>query len=550
MEQRQFPGKILTVLRWRQVALALLILALLGGGLWLRRVAWAETTHLRFQRDIVNGFFWGSQTVKEGNRLSPGTTPDSWRNFARGYFGLYERVEREAYENNYYLDYPPLRLLAMSVWARSVRAKFPGAEDGTPEYVEPLLLVNLFCELLAAGGIFLLVRLGVRRAFGATDSGLLHRLPPAERGTICGLLAASVVWLEPSLILDAHAWPQWDVWILPFYIFAALAALTRRWFWCGCLLALGGMLKGQLLFVTPFFFFWPLWQKRWARAGRVLAGFVGTFALVVSPWLLRNATAWVLVAATGLGTLAFFWQRRSRHAAAWAAGLAGVTAFVVGALGVGSFAWLKIGFLYGSERYPYLFISSCYNLPSILSDWGCSLKEPFLSGHLGSLHLALNLQWTLRLIYLGGLILCAHGAARHARNRDPRLLIAIAAPWLIMFALLAQMHERYLLWGAVLSAVALGVSLRLSLLHFLFSTMSAIMIYQVLLMDKKLGPTLHTIDLLERTRPIASWLLLAAVAIYFREVLSSRAPLFRPRRKPIALEDEPALALPSAAEKA
>ncbi len=196
-------------------------------------------------------------------------------------------------KENYYLDYPPLRLLVMSIWAKQVRAKFPGVEDGTPEYVEPLLGVNLLCELVTAVGIFLLVRLGVRRSSGATDSGLLHRLPPAERGWVCGLLAASVAWLEPSLILDAHAWPQWDVWILPFYLFAALAALTRRWFWCGCLLAVGGMLKGQLLFVAPFFVFWPLWQKRWDRASDACWPVLPpASALLVSPWLLRNALAW------------------------------------------------------------------------------------------------------------------------------------------------------------------------------------------------------------------------------------------------------------------
>ena len=257
-----------------------------------------QTTHLRYQQDIANGFYWGNQTLVEGRRLSPEEKPDSWRTFARGYLGLYDRVQADAYEDNYYLDYPPLRLLVMSIWAKQVRAKFPGVEDGTPEYVEPLLSVNLLCELVTAAGIFLLVRLGVRRSSGATDSGLLHRLPPAERGWVCGLLAASVAWLEPSLILDAHAWPQWDVWILPFYLFAAIAALTRRWFWCGCLLAVGGMLKGQLLFVAPFFVFWPLWQKRWDRAGRVLAGFAATSALLVSPWLLRNALAWEAVAAT------------------------------------------------------------------------------------------------------------------------------------------------------------------------------------------------------------------------------------------------------------
>jgi hypothetical protein len=94
------------------------------------------------------------------------------------------------------------------------------------------------------------------------------------------------------------------------------------------------------------------------------------------------------------------------------------------------------------------------------------------------------------------------------------------------------MHERYLLWGAVLSAVALGVSVRLSALHFVFSGMSAIMITQVLMMDKKFGPTLSTLDLLERARPIASCIFLLCVGIYFREVLSRRAPSFRHRRKP------------------
>jgi hypothetical protein len=531
MEQRDSRSAFFASLRARRVLLGLTILALLVGGIALRRYTWRETTHLRFQRDIVNGFYWGAQTLAEGQRRAPNDRPDSWARFAHGYLGLYERVESEAFENNYYLDYPPLRLLAMSIWAKEVRAKFPGAEDGTPEYVEPLLTVNTICEFITAVGIFLLVRLCVSRASGATDSGLLHRLPAAERGWVCGLLAASVAWLEPSLILDAHAWPQWDSWILPFYLFAALAALTRRWFWCGSLLALGALLKGQLLFVTPFFIFWPLWQKRWARAGRALAGFFATFALVVSPWILRGAAAWTTVAAAALIAGAILWRTRSPHRLAWTAGLTALDAFAAGALHHGSFAWLRIGYLYGSERYPYLFISSCYNLPSLLAYSRFSLKTPFWSPQLGSLHLVFTLQWTLRVIYLCALALCALGAARHERRRDPRLLITIAAPWLLMFALLPQMHERYLLWGAVVSAVALGVSLRLTTLHFLFSIMSATMITQVLLMDKKLGPTLSTIDFLERTRPIPSCVLLICVALYFREVLSTRAPHFQPRRE-------------------
>jgi hypothetical protein len=549
MQGRTVSQKMVATHRRRQILLGLVLMALLAAGIALRQFAWRETKHLRFQRDIVNGFYWGSQTLAEGRRLSPGEKGDSWSTFARGYLGLYQRVEKEAYQNNFYLDYPPLRLLVMSIWAKQVRAKFPGAEDGTPEYVEPLLRVNLAAELLTALGVFLLVRLGVRRASGVTHSGVLQRLPAVERGWACGMLAASVAWLEPSLILDAHAWPQWDCWILPFYIFAALSALTRRWFWCGCLLAAGGMLKGQLLFVAPFFLFWPLWQRRWARAGRLLAGFIATAALVVSPWILQTPAAWGATAGIGLVSAALFRRGRSRHVWAWAAGWTGAAAFAIGALGSGSFAWLRIGFLYGSERYPYLFISSSYNLPSLLSFFDLSLKAPIWSPHFGSFHFVVTLQWTLRLVYLGALALCALGAARHARSRDPRLLIALATPWLLMFALLAQMHERYLLWGAVLSAVALGVSLRLTVVHFVFSIMSATMITQVLLMDKKLGPTLSTIDFLERMRPLASAVLLICVTIYFRAALSRRAPQFRAPRKVEESEATRPLALAVAGEQ-
>jgi hypothetical protein len=310
------------------------------------------------------------------------------------------------------------------------------------------------------------------------------------------------------------------------------------------------MLKGQLLFVAPFFLFWPLWQKRWGRAGKVLAGFLTTFALVVSPWILKGAVSWAIVLGIALILTVVCLRAPWRQYWACAPGLTALGAFIVAILNHGSFAWLRIGYLYGSERYPYLFISSCYNLPSLLANWNFSLKQAFWSLHFGSFELALTPQWTLRTIYLITLILCARGAARHAQRRDPRLLIAIATPWLLMFALLGQMHERYLLWGAVLSAVALGVSVRLSVLHFVFSAMSAAMITQVLLMDKKLGPTLTTIDFLERTRPLASCLLLVCVGMYLREVLSVRAPSFRRERKAPPVVTETPLGLAVAVEEA
>ena len=477
---------------------------------------------MRYQHDIVNGLYWGNEVLAEAQSLSPDeASANSWAGFFRGYFALYDRVKDEAYENDYVLDYPPLRLLVMGVWAKHVHSEFPGVDDEHPKLVNSLLKINVLCELLSAIAIFLLVRFCVRRSSVTPRSTFLPDLALRDRALMCGLAAASVAWLEPSMILDAHGWPQWDVWVLPFYLFATLAALKNRWFCCGCLLAAGAMLKGQLLFVAPFFLLWPLWQKKWICALRMLAGFTATAALIVSPWLLRTPAAWIAVIATaGISLLALF-QGRIPDRGAWLAGITGCGVFVIGALTGGSFAWLQVGFLYGSEHYPYLFISSCYNLASLLAERGWSLKDSLLSVQIGSFDLDLTLQWTLRLLYLGALVLCARGMAQHLRTRDPRVLIAIAAPWLLMFALLGQMHERYLMWGAVVSAVALGVSIRLSIVHFIISVVSTAMIMHVMLIDKKLDSTLRAIDVLDGIRPYASVLVLGCVAVYFWDALRS-----------------------------
>jgi hypothetical protein len=513
----------------RRILIALLIATIFLTGIQLRRWIGDTTRHVRYQHDIVNGFYWGSEVLKEARRLSPDErSANSWTGFCRGYLALYDRVKDKAYENEYGLDYAPLRLLVMAIWAKEVRDGFPWVDNDHPKLVNPLLKINFICELVSALAIFLLVRECLRRS-RPTQSSLLNRLPQQHRGWICGLAAASAAWLEPSMILNAHGWPQWDVWILPFYLFAAFAALKNRWFWCGCLLAVGAMLKGQLLFVAPFFVFWPLWQKGWLPTLRVLAGFVVTTAFIVSPWLLRTPAAWIAVATVaGISSLVVL-RCKLPHGAASIAGIIGCAVFVIGALNAGSFAWLQIGFIYGSEHYPYLFISSCYNLPSLLAQLGWSLKDPFLSAHLGSLHLQITLQWTLRLLYLVALALCARGLARHLRDRDPRVLIAIAAPWLLMFALLGQMHERYLMWGAVVSAVALGVSVRLSIIHFILSAASTAMIVQVMLTDKKLEATLPTIDVLKHIRPYGSIVVLSCVAVYLWETISTRIPAFQHR---------------------
>src|SRR6266853_6511743 len=149
----------------RRILLASFIAVLLLEGIQLLRWTGEKTRHVRFQHDIVNGFYWGSETLAEARRLSSDeASSNSWTAFCRGYFALYDRVKREAYENDYGLDYPPLRLLAMSIWAKQVRCEFPGTDDAHPSHVKPLLNGNLACELVSAVAIFLLVRLWLQRA--------------------------------------------------------------------------------------------------------------------------------------------------------------------------------------------------------------------------------------------------------------------------------------------------------------------------------------------------------------------------------------------------
>ena len=545
-------GRTIVSPRAREIALRILailfIFTLFLGGVQLRRWTGQNTRYVRYQHDIVNGFYWGQETLKEGRRLVPvESSANSWTGLFRGYLALYDRVKKKAYKSDYGLDYPPLRLLTMAIWSKQVRDGFPWVDNEHPKLVNPLLKINLFCELVSAAAVFFLVRLCVRRSLHIHSTWPVW-LSREHRASICGLAAASAAWLEPSMILDGHGWPQWDVWILPFYLLAALAALKNRWFWCGCLLALGAMLKGQLLFVAPFFLIWPLWQRRSLNALRVLAGFTATAAVIVSPWLLRTPGAWIAFVAVASISLFLAVRYNLPHRGTWLAGILGAAAFLIGAFARGSFAWFEIGFLYGTKHYPYLFISSCYNLASLLAADGWSLKDELLSVHIGPVHFHLTLHWGLRLLFLSTVVLCARGAARHVRNRDPRVLIAITAPWLLMFALLSQMHERYLVWGAVVSAVALGVSVRLSIIHFIISAASTAMIVHVMLVDKKLDATLRAIDVLHNIRPYASVLMLVCVAVYFWDALGWRVPAFR--RGAVKTATEPSVSLGPEPEEA
>ncbi|MBA2270597.1 MAG: hypothetical protein H0W20_08380 [Chthoniobacterales bacterium] len=501
---------------------------LLLGGVQLRSWTWQQTERVRFEWDIRNGFYWGERTLKQGERvtgtsLATASRWESWRIWAAGYLTLYDALELESANRDYGLDYPPLRLMAMSLWAKSVRAAHPEAQIAkAEEYGQPLLRFNLLCEGLAALGMFLLVRHWVKRDSGRTVPLFARGVSAEWHGWTRGFLAAAFVWLNPAIILTSHAWPQWDVWIVPFYLFAALFASTQRWFWCGCLLAIGGMLKGQLFIVAPFFILWPIFQQRPDAALRVVCGFAVALAAILSPWLLNDARdrlVWVLV--VGCSALVLMFAKRSRqHAAFYLPVVAAVAAFMIGAISGGSFGWLRVGFIYGADLPQGLLggtgavAGACYNLPSLLATLGLSLKHKLFELDFGIVTVALTLQWALRLLYFCGVAGCAMWVARRARADDAKALLAVAAPWLLMLALLGQMRERYSLWAAAVTAVTVALSMRLSVLHLIFSLLSTAMIAHVMLAEKQFDPSPQLLDFLDAQHVLAAWIFLISAALY------------------------------------
>jgi len=134
--------------------------------------------------------------------------------------------------------------------------------------------VWLSWEQWAGIGVLLLMMLGSYQI-----------LPPIHRGWAGGLIAALLLWFDPSILVDAHIYPQWDVWLVTTFLLAALLTTLDWWFAAGIVLAAGAMLKGQILLGGPILLLWPLLAGRWMSAVRLAVGFLLTFGLVVSPWL-------------------------------------------------------------------------------------------------------------------------------------------------------------------------------------------------------------------------------------------------------------------------
>ncbi|MGN6504401.1 MAG: hypothetical protein ACTHM6_02445 [Tepidisphaeraceae bacterium] len=423
------------------IAVALLV----WGGLRLRAAVWEWTIPIRFNSDVNNGFRWGTFASRVG------------------YWNVYDelgRPERDAFFLHL-LDYGPLRLGVMSAWVNWVHVHYPGVTEREPSaaFHAPLLWFNTAIEALTALATFLLVLLASR----------------PRRGLVwVALGGAALTWLNPLIIFNAHGWPQWDIWPMPFFLFALCCGLRRRWLLAGAFIGCGAMLKGQLLMAAWALPIWALLLGDWRGALRFCLGAAAALLLIGAVWELSIYLPGPggfdrYVAAGNAGPL----RRVDWPALLW------VMVWVCGAIalprrfsmtalclalvvGLGSTYWLFnaspnwfiSGIVVGTWHYPAMCLGSVSNLPALLAarfGWNDPMTVLF---DLGSTDPSVfpygPLPITLRTLLLAIFFLtsawCIVWAAYRTRRRDPRLLLAICLPWLLFYTVPAQVHERYLIF--------------------------------------------------------------------------------------------------------
>lgn len=551
------------VWRGRLHRLALLLLALdvvlasLLAGLRLRRWMWIHTdapyASMRFDFDISNAHNWGMAVMRQATALAAtdprGGKAADWRHFWPAYVGLYDRVVREHPEGEYQLDYTPTRLFIAALWVRHEHLIYPHIREWQRQYqyTAPLLRLNSACELLAALGAFLLVRhwvwrgtLPARPLFRRRGERMLtaQSSPAPTRAWVLGLIAAVLIWFCPAILFDAHVWPQWDVWLLPSFFFAAWLCSKEWWFAAGLLVPFGILMKGQLTMVTPIFVLWPLLEGKPMAALRFALGFAVAAVAMLLPWLVSGWLAWGFVGVTTIASallLTILTRRTPRIAnrrtiPLWVAAMFVISVCLAALFFHGSMSWYKVSFEYPTRHFRLMAMGEADNLAALLGypPFLWQLNEPMFTLHLPLSHA----QWVVTIkalliaIYSVCLVLCAVGAASKSRRNDPAFLITLTAPWVVLFAVLPQMHERYLLWAAAISATCVAVGLGWGLLHLVLTAISTSMILgPLLMMHPQQAPGVSKV--IASLHPGAGWAVLLCAGIYLYAAI---APHRRTRR--------------------
>jgi hypothetical protein len=152
-------------------------------------------------------------------------------------------------------------------------------------------------------------------------------------------------------------------------------------------------------------------------------------------------------------------------------------------------AWWDCGIAFGTRHWRAMVSGRTDNLPGLLSvdyrwrnvdDVFIRLDSANTFGLVRS-GVDVTVQTATRSLMWLFMLPCLWAIARQARRRDPRLLVAITAPWLMFFYFPTQIHERYLLYAAAVGAIWIGQSVGMAMLAMFLSVATWVQVTHVLL---------------------------------------------------------------------
>src|ERR1700728_2370427 len=156
---------LLTATAW--IALFVVSACIFKLGIQLRRWAWARTVNMHFYADATHAYMWGSDSDNVG------------------LFRRYRQIRADYGDQppmDAGLDYTPLRLTIVTIWAHSINKYFDASAQWDPDtsyaFHKPILMVNAVCEAAAAVGVVMVLRLMRKLSKGTSQD------PPNLRNSL------------------------------------------------------------------------------------------------------------------------------------------------------------------------------------------------------------------------------------------------------------------------------------------------------------------------------------------------------------------------------
>jgi hypothetical protein len=248
--------------------IVVLVVAVLAG-LVVRAALLDIAPRWGFVGDHVDYVCWGRQTRAAGvldlYRHGPGQCPSDV--YING------RLQRLLTGTGERLNYPPLAAYAFAAQGRLLERLDPDAIANTRTARAVYATSTTVAELVAAVGVWTLVR--------------------AFASPLLAALAFAATWLAPPLLLDGPFWGQTESWVLAPVVWMVVAMIRERWIAAGVLYGVALALKPSALL------FGPLWLYALAfRPARVHVIAGGVVALLVLnafalPFWLDSGRSWL-----------------------------------------------------------------------------------------------------------------------------------------------------------------------------------------------------------------------------------------------------------------